>query len=67
LRISRIYVREISSFVEIICGKRVKVKGKDKSVPLQAWSGPEGSRNLRFSDYMRWAGHVARMGEERGV
>ena len=27
-------------------------KGKGKPVPLQAWSGPEGSRKLRFSDYM---------------
>jgi len=25
---------------------------KDKAVPLQAWSGPEGSRKLRFPDYM---------------
>ena len=24
---------------------------KGKSVPLQAWSGPEGSRNLRFPDF----------------
>ena len=24
------------------------VKGKGKAVPLQAWSGPEGSRKLRF-------------------
>jgi len=23
-------------------------KGKGKAVPLQAWSGPEGSRKLRF-------------------
>jgi len=29
------------------------VKGeKDKSVPLQAWSGPEGSRKLRFPNYV---------------
>ena len=28
------------------------VKGKGKSVPLQAWSGLEGSRKLRFSDFM---------------
>jgi len=27
-----------------------KVKGK--AVPLQAWSGPEGSRKLRFPDFM---------------
>ena len=26
-------------------------KGKGKSVPLQAWSGPEGSRKLRFPDF----------------
>jgi len=26
-------------------------KGKGKAVPLQAWSGPEGSRNLRFPDF----------------
>ena len=26
-------------------------KGKGKSVPLQAWSGPGGSRKLRFTDY----------------
>ena len=24
---------------------------KGKAVPLQAWSGPEGSRKLRFPDY----------------
>ena len=28
---------------------------KGKSVPLQAWSGPEGSRNLRFPDFMTTA------------
>jgi len=27
-------------------------KGKGKSVPLQARSGPEGSRKLRFPDFM---------------
>jgi hypothetical protein len=26
-----------------------------KAVPLQAWSGPEGSRKLRFPDYMTTA------------
>ena len=30
-------------------------KGKGNSVPLQAWSGPEGSRKLRFPDYMTTA------------
>ena len=28
---------------------------KDKAVPLQAWSGPEGSRKLRFPDLMTMA------------
>ena len=26
-----------------------------KSVPLQAWSGPEGSRKFRFPDFMTTA------------
>ena len=30
-------------------------KGKGKAVPLRAWSGPEGSRKLRFPDYMTTA------------
>jgi hypothetical protein len=25
---------------------------KSKAVPLQAWSGPEGSRKLRFPDFL---------------
>ena len=28
---------------------------KGKSVPLHAWSGPEGSRKLRFPDFMTTA------------
>ena len=28
---------------------------KGKSVPLQAWIGPEGSRKLRFPDFMTTA------------
>jgi len=31
------------------------VKGKGKTVPLQAWSGPEGSRKLRSPDFMTTA------------
>ena len=30
-------------------------KGKGKEVPLQAWSGPEGSRKLKFPDFMTTA------------
>jgi hypothetical protein len=32
-----------------------RVKGKGKAVPLQAWSGPEGSRKLRFPDFLTTA------------
>ena len=39
--------------------KRVRNKGKCKSVPLQAWSDPEGSRKLSFPDFMT-------MAQERG-
>ena len=28
---------------------------KGKAVPLQAWRGPEGSRKLRFPDFMTTA------------
>ena len=31
------------------------LRGKAKAVPLQAWSGPEGSRKLRFPDFMTTA------------
>jgi hypothetical protein len=30
-------------------------KSKGKAVPLPAWSGPEGSRKLRFPDFMTTA------------
>jgi len=32
-----------------------KGKGKGKVVPLRACSGPEGSRKLRFADFMTTA------------
>jgi len=30
-------------------------KGKGKAVPLQTWIGPEGSRKLRFPDFVTTA------------
>jgi len=30
-------------------------RGKGKAVPLQAWSGPKGSRKLRFPDFVKTA------------
>ena len=35
--------------------EKQNVSHKGKSVPLQAWSGPEGSRKLRFPDFMTTA------------
>ena len=37
------------------CVGFVIAKIKGKAVPLQAWSGPEGSRKLRFPDFMTMA------------
>ena len=39
------------SFVLFCLGKT------GKSVPLQAWTGPEGSRKLRFPDFVTTAQH----------
>jgi len=33
----------------------IKIKGKGKSVSLQAWSDPEVSKKLRFPDFMTTA------------
>jgi len=33
----------------------IYIKGTGKAVPLQAWSGPEGSRKLRFPDFVTTA------------
>ena len=38
-----------------IAGKRNINEVKDKAVPLQAWTGPEGSRKLRFPDFVTTA------------
>ena len=31
---------------------KATIKGKGKAVPLQAWTGPEGSRKLRLPDFV---------------
>ena len=33
----------------------IYLKGNGKAVPLNAWSGPEGSRKLRFPDFLTTA------------
>jgi hypothetical protein len=30
-------------------------EGRGKAIPLHAWNGPEGSRKLRFPDFMTMA------------
>jgi len=47
--------------MQIIEVKKGKGKGKGKAVPLQAWSGPEGSRKLSFPDFMTMARMVVRL------
>jgi len=39
----------------------VYVKGKGKAIPLQAWTGPEGSRKLRFQDFVTTAQNGGRL------
>jgi hypothetical protein len=34
---------------------KIPIKKEGKAVPLQAWSGPEGSRKLRFPDFLTTA------------
>ena len=40
---------------------RLTGKCKGKAVPLQAWTGPEGSRNLKFPDFVTTAQDVGRL------
>jgi hypothetical protein len=48
-----IAVTGLCSFSESNCTSlRHKRHDKGKAVPLQAWNGPEGSRKLRFPDFM---------------
>jgi hypothetical protein len=46
-------VEELSGETSPLCSiiNRIYILGKGKAVPLQAWSGPEGSRKLRFSGF----------------
>jgi hypothetical protein len=33
--------------------RNTHVKGKGKAIPLQVWTGPEGSRRLRLPDFKK--------------
>ena len=43
--------RNITDVYEPFCGCKILGKGKGKAIPLQAWTGPEGSRRLRLPDF----------------
>ena len=46
------------------------IENKGKIIPLQTWSGPEGSRKLRFPDFMTTAqegGKVVSLTHRPGV
>jgi hypothetical protein len=36
----------------ILIWRNLKYTLKDKAIPLQAWTGPEGSRRLRLPDFI---------------
>jgi hypothetical protein len=47
--VSKYFWDYVSDKLQIV---RILLLVKGKAVPLQAWSGPDGSRKLRFPDYM---------------
>jgi len=47
-------VKELQK-TDILSTATSESKCKGKAVPLQAWSDPEGSRKLRFQDFMTMA------------
>ena len=57
LQLSQVLLN-IPHIMEFACKK---VKGKGKSVSLQAWTGLEGSRNLRLTDFVTTAQHGGRL------
>ena len=56
-----------SEIISVNCGNYRRQVSKDKAVLLQTWSGPEGSRNLRFPDFMTTAQDGGRLSALRTV
>ena len=44
-------IKSISTCVTVDCMIVSSEKVKGKAIPLQAWTGPEGSRRLRLPDF----------------
>jgi hypothetical protein len=55
--LGNIKVRDFEWVDHVVYGCKVceVKKGKGKAVPLHAWGGPEGSRKLRFADFLTTA------------
>jgi hypothetical protein len=43
---------EMEMYGTNVCFTVIHVKGKGTAIPLQAWTGPYGSKRLRLSDFM---------------
>ena len=56
LHVSRVRVKSKKNVQQYLLIRLTTVgKGKSKAVPLQAWTGPEGSRKLRLPDFVTTA------------
>jgi hypothetical protein len=44
--------KELRASSITVHNKQYNESCKGKAIPLQAWTGPEGSRRLRFPDFM---------------
>jgi len=54
-RITGVHIELYNEEVHHLFSVLILLKGKGKAALLQAWSGPEGSRKLRFPDFMTTA------------
>jgi len=56
-----LYKRIHAKHIDVLCEQKARFfnfksdGAYSKAVPLQAWSGPQGSRKLRFPDFMTTA------------
>jgi hypothetical protein len=48
-----VVISYVLMFMLLMLAIIVYIVVKGKAVPLQTWSGPEGSRKLRFLDFMK--------------
>jgi len=54
LILTQLYVYFIIIILLLATSFGLKGHYKDKTIPLQAWTGPEGSRRLRFPNFKTW-------------